>query len=116
MNLSIDVLKESDRETSLAIKGEIDVYTAPKFREELLPLCERENHKVTVDLSEISYIDSMGVGVFIGAYKAAQTSGSEIRLTSMTPRVVRLFKITGLNELMTIDQTPKDRRTITNGG
>lgn len=103
MNLYIEESVYADSETVLTVKGEIDVYTAPKLREKLLSLCEREGHKVVVDLSEVSYMDSTGLGVFIGAYKASQNVGSEFSLSGLTPRVARLFEITGLNELITIE-------------
>lgn len=104
MNVSIQVTAKSDTESSVTVKGEVDVYTAPELREKLLPLCERNQHKVVVDLAEVTYMDSMGLGVLIGAYKASQRADGELVITGATARVERLFNITGLNELITIEK------------
>lgn len=105
MNLSIQESNLTNLETALALAGEIDVYTAAKLREKLLALCEQNKHKVVVDLSGVTYMDSTGLGVFIGAYKASQNADGVFSLTGLTPRVARLFKITGLDELITIENS-----------
>lgn len=108
MDLFIQQSSPSHRESILTINGEIDVYTAPELRDKLLPLCEQEKHKVTVNLSGVTYMDSTGLGVFIGAYKASQSAGGALSLTGLSPRVTRLFEITGLNELMTIENSLRE--------
>lgn len=104
MNVTIQETAKSDTETCITVKGEIDVYTAPELREKVLPLCARKQHKVVVDLSEVTYMDSTGLGVLIGAYKASQKVDGEFIVTGVTARVERLFNITGLNELITIEK------------
>lgn len=103
MHVTIEETVQSDKITVLRIKGEIDVYTAPDLRERLLPLCEREQHTVVVDLSSVTYMDSTGLGVLIGAYKASKKAKGELVLKGMTPRVERLFRITGLYKLITVE-------------
>lgn len=103
MNLSIQVIEQSGQVTTLAVKGEVDVYTAPKMKEKLLPLCEQSRHKIVVDLSGVSYMDSTGLGVFIAAYKCSLECESELVLTGMTSRVSRLLNITGIDELIQVD-------------
>lgn len=104
MNLQIEEAKHSAKETMLIVKGEIDVYTAPELREKLLAACAEKQHKVVVDLSGVTYMDSTGLGIFIGAYKASLGSEGAFTLTGLTPRVERLFKITGIDELITIER------------
>lgn len=103
MNLCVEESVCADRETTLKVTGEIDVYTAPQLKEKLLASCSQEEWKVVVDLSGVTYMDSTGLGVFIGAYKTCQSVGGSLHLVGLTPRVARLFNITGVDELITIE-------------
>lgn len=107
MNLSI---RNEDKEgfSILFLEGEIDAYTAPKLREALIPLAERPGQHITVDLSEVGYIDSTGLGIFIGALKATHSHNGTLKLTGMSERVQRLFTITGLDEVIAIEKVEEE--------
>ncbi|MBM7096819.1 MULTISPECIES: STAS domain-containing protein [Alteribacter] len=107
MNLHIDI-KENGPERYVSLAGEIDVYTVPKLKEELIPVTEEPNKQVIVDLSGINYIDSTGLGVFIGALKATDQSGSSLKITGVNDRVRRLFTITGLDEVIEIEVNERE--------
>lgn len=104
MNLRIDI-EDKGNEKVLSIAGEIDAYTAPKLKETLLPLTQGSTDIVKVDLTEVNYMDSTGLGVFISALKSTKESDSHMKLVNLNDRVYRLFKITGLTEIMDIDST-----------
>lgn len=106
MNLSITE-KRDNRSIRLFVSGEIDVFTAPNLRERLLPLCQ-EGETVIVDLSDVDYIDSTGLGVFVGAYKIQQTAAGKMVLTGVGNRLSRLFRITGLQEIMEIEEKKQE--------
>ncbi|KGX90578.1 positive regulator of sigma-B activity [Pontibacillus halophilus JSM 076056 = DSM 19796] len=101
MNLTIDVANK-ENENIVSLSGEIDAYTAPKLKETLLPLTKGENTVVTVDLAEVNYMDSTGLGVFISALKSTKETNSELKLINPNDRVMRLFEITGLTEIINI--------------
>ncbi|WP_226585459.1 STAS domain-containing protein [Halobacillus litoralis] len=103
MNLTIDVTN-IDGVTNVVLAGEVDAFTAPKLKETILPLT-REEEVVQVDFSDVNYMDSTGLGVFISALKSTKEHNSSMRLVHMQDRVYRLFKITGLTEIMNIDST-----------
>ncbi|MBN8237109.1 STAS domain-containing protein [Halobacillus kuroshimensis] len=103
MNLSIDVTK-NDGVANVMLGGEVDAFTAPQLKETLLPLT-KEQDVVEVNLQDVNYMDSTGLGVFISALKATKEHDSTLRLIHMQDRVYRLFKITGLTEIMNIDST-----------
>lgn len=103
MNLSTEVIEKSDKKKILKVAGEVDAYTAPELKANLNPLTEQEGAEVVVDLTEVSYIDSTGLGIFIGALKSAENHNAALRLTGLNDRVKRLFTITGLDEVITID-------------
>jgi len=107
LNLAIDVVEDGEYHV-VKLKGEIDVYTAPKLKEKIIPLTEQEGNKVKIDLKNTYYLDSTGLGVFISAYKSTKKNNSELRLIHVQDRVLRLFKVTGLHEIMNLDVEEKD--------
>ncbi|RSL29157.1 anti-sigma factor antagonist [Salibacterium salarium] len=103
MNLDIQT-EEKDDYTLVYVAGEVDAYTASQLRESLLPLTEKENGNVIVDLSSVDYIDSTGLGIFIGALKSSNSYNGTLKLIGLNTRVKRLFSITGLDEVMDIEE------------
>jgi anti-sigma B factor antagonist len=93
---------QNEKEILVSITGEIDAYTAPKLRDELLPLTEGENNVITVNLKDVSYMDSTGLGVFVGLFKQLNKNEGELKLVELSDTLKRLFKITGLSNIMNI--------------
>ncbi|MFD2043845.1 STAS domain-containing protein [Ornithinibacillus salinisoli] len=102
MNLEINVTEDSAK-ILVHLSGEIDVYTAPKLKDTLLQLTSNNGNDIQVDLSQVSYMDSTGLGVFISALKSAKESGSTVTLVNLRERVLRLFQITGLDQIIDIN-------------
>ncbi|MFK2826301.1 anti-sigma factor antagonist [Bacillus sp. B190/17] len=102
MNIKIDV-KETEQRTNIEISGEIDAYTAPKLRETIFPYTEKENAQIVVDLSGVSYMDSTGLGVFVGLFKGLNANDGNLQLIGLSERLRRLFDITGLADIMNIN-------------
>ncbi|MBT2652778.1 MULTISPECIES: STAS domain-containing protein [Oceanobacillus] len=99
MNLSVNT-EEKDGRIVLKVAGEIDAYTAPKLKETLLPLIKESSNHVQVDLEEVNYMDSTGLGVFVSALKASKEKESNFELINVQDRVYRIFEITGLDEII----------------
>lgn len=106
MNLKVDVVEENGKSV-VRLTGEIDAYTAPELKESLLPLTRIDSQTVEVDLENVNYMDSTGLGVFISALKSTKENNSHLKLVNLQDRVLRLFKITGLDEIINIDATVK---------
>ena len=88
--------------------GEIDAFTAPKLREALMPLAEKQDQSIIVDLEKVQYIDSTGLGIFIGFFKTTHQHRSSLRLVGLSKRINRLFSITGLDEVIEIEVGKKE--------
>lgn len=101
MNLNIDVIDEKSQ-LVMYISGEVDIYTAPDLKKELLGLTLQQGNTVIVDLSNVNYMDSTGIGVFISALKSTKENDSQLKLVNLQSQVMRLFEITGLNEIIDI--------------
>ncbi|MGJ9459401.1 STAS domain-containing protein [Oceanobacillus sp. CF4.6] len=104
MNLTVKVV-EGIEKSILNVAGEIDAYTAPKLKEALLPLTKVDGRIVEVDMENVNYMDSTGLGVFISALKSTKESNSTLTLINLQDRVHRIFEITGLDEIMDIKAT-----------
>lgn len=104
MKVNIEKHQSDDKEIFVSVSGEIDAYTAPKLREELLPLTEGKNKVITVNLKDVSYMDSTGLGVFVGLLKQLKNNEGELKLVELSERMKRLFKITGLSTIMNITE------------
>lgn len=87
------------------VGGEVDVATAPRLREQLISLVNEQRTLLVVDLSEVDFIDSTGLGVLIGALKRVRSRDGELHLVCSDQRILRVFEITGLDQVFRIHET-----------
>jgi anti-sigma B factor antagonist len=104
VNLSLST-KSVDDQRVLEVGGEVDVYSAPNLREKLQGLLTGQVPNLIVDLSGIAFIDSTGLGVLVGGQNRAAEAGGALRLVCAQERVLKLFRITGLDEVFAIYPT-----------
>ncbi|MDP4170537.1 MAG: anti-sigma factor antagonist [Bacillota bacterium] len=102
MNIKIDI-EEYNESLEIKVEGEIDAYTAPKLRDAIFPLSEKENVKMTIDLSDVLYMDSTGLGVIVGVFKSVRSHNGDFKLIGLSDRLKRLFEITGLADIIDIN-------------
>ncbi|GEB76670.1 STAS domain-containing protein [Sporolactobacillus inulinus] len=100
MNLSIERENQRINTNRVVVSGEIDVYTAPEFKKNLLPLTELNGGTLIVDLTKTNYMDSTAIGVIVAALKSSVKHHCKFSVVGLTPRIERLFEITGLTELI----------------
>jgi len=86
----------------LAVRGEVDVYSAPDLHDELATLLESGAETVVVDLTEVGFLDSTGLGVLVTARAAAAAAGRALQIACDHERILKLFKITGLDAVFEI--------------
>lgn len=95
-------LKEKDDFVSLNLKGEIDVYTSPKLKEKVIEEVEKGIKNLVINLQDVSYIDSTGLGILIGTLKRMKEREGKLYLIFSSARLNRIFEITGLNKIFII--------------
>jgi anti-sigma B factor antagonist len=88
--------------TVLAVKGEIDVYSAPRLRERLVELVSEGRRQIIVDLEGVDFLDSTGLGVLVGGLKRSRTHGGDLSLVCTQSRILKVFEITGLTTVFSI--------------
>ncbi len=86
----------------ILLSGELDEYTAPKVRDDLDRLMETEKGfvQIVMDLSELTFMDSLGVGVMIGRYKKMKQLDKPIFISNPSRVAERIFKMSGLYDIM----------------
>jgi anti-sigma B factor antagonist len=105
MELTLNVHSEAPGFTVIEVGGEIDVYTAPKLRERLISLVESGSHELIVDMESVEFLDSTGLGVLVGGLKRVRAHDGWIDLVCTQSRILRIFRITGLNKVFSIYDT-----------
>jgi len=95
------------------LRGEIDYTNAGPVTEAVRTAVERDRPTaVHVDLTEVTFLDSSGIGVLISAMKAASAFGAGYRVDGANPKVLDQLRITGLIDLFPVEP----RRSPAAGG
>jgi anti-sigma B factor antagonist len=98
------------------VKGEIDVYTAPKLREKLIELVSEGSYNVVVNLEGVDFLDSTGLGVLVGALKRVKAHDGTLALVCTQEKILKIFKITGLTKVFPIHDSVEAAATSGDGG
>ena len=104
MNLSVSN-EDVDGHRVVSVRGEVDVYSAPTLRKCLQESMDEHFHDLVVDLSDIAFIDSTGLGVLVAGQNRAGELGGKLSVVCAQERVLKLFRITGLDEVFGIYPT-----------
>ena len=104
MNLLVES-RDSGDWTVVEPKGEIDLYTAPKLKEQLTRLLEQGRERLVVNLDGVEFLDSTGLGVLIGSLKRCREADGELALAAPRETVQKVLRVTGLDKVFPIHQT-----------
>ena len=102
MNLKVETRNAREGVAVVVLGGEVDVYTSPRLKQEVLDLLNGGTSKLVVDLSGVEYLDSTGLGVLIGGLKRARERDGDLKLICDNVRILRIFEITGLTKIFDI--------------
>ena len=86
----------------ITVSGEIDLFTAPEFKQSLSVPIEDGIERIIVDLSDTTFIDSSSLGVLIGAQRRLKLDGGQLAVVCDNDSIMKTFKITGLDSVFTL--------------
>jgi anti-sigma B factor antagonist len=86
----------------IELGGEVDLYTAPEFKERMVQLIESGKKQIVVDLSQATFIDSTTLGVLVGGVKRLRPAGGSLALVCTDENITKIFEITGLDRVFPI--------------
>jgi anti-sigma B factor antagonist len=107
VDLSLTTRTEGDK-TVVAVGGEIDVYTAPKLREQIVQLVDDGRYHLVVDMEQVEFLDSTGLGVLVGGLKRVRAHDGSLQLVCTQERILKIFRITGLTKVFPIHASVTD--------
>ncbi|MBA2421124.1 MAG: STAS domain-containing protein [Thermoleophilaceae bacterium] len=105
MNFNIQDEEIDSTTHVIELGGEVDLYTAPEFKERLVQLIESGKTQIVVDLSQATFIDSTTLGVLVGGVKRLRPAGGSLALVCSDQNITKIFEITGLDRVFGIHET-----------
>jgi anti-sigma B factor antagonist len=109
--LGIDLKTEDGGETLVfRLRGSLDLATAPTVRAALSDAADKGSHNLIVDLTQLEFLDSTGLGVLIGAHRRAAERGGSLRLVVQDGPISRLLNITGLIAVFSVYHSFEDAK------
>jgi anti-sigma B factor antagonist len=109
--MELDIKSERAEDVCvLVLEGEIDVYTAPHLKEELVSAVEYGCANVVVDMEKVGFIDSSGLGVLVSALRRARERDGVVRIVCTRENILKIFRITGLDKVFPIYARLDDAR------
>jgi anti-sigma B factor antagonist len=88
--------------TVIAVQGQADLHTAPELRTVISGALDDGARDLVVDLSETTFIDSMTLGVLLGAVKRLRPAGGKVSVVCPDPHIRRVFEITLLDRVFSL--------------
>src|SRR5690349_6984309 len=108
MNFDIKTEQISDKAYVISLAGEVDLYTAPEFKQQLLEVIAQGATSVIVDFTNTTFIDSTTLGVLVGGVKRLRTADGQLSLVCNDRNITKIFEITGLDRVFTIYPTREE--------
>src|SRR5438477_4740378 len=108
MNFDIKTEQLSEHKYVISLAGEVDLYTAPEFKQQLLEVIGQGGKEVVVDFTDTTFIDSTTLGVLDGGVKRLRSSDGQLSLVCSDRNITKIFEITGPDRVFTIYPTRED--------
>ena len=105
MNFDINTEQVGDGAYVISLSGEVDLYTAPEFKQQLLDVIAQGGRQVIVDFTDTTFIDSTTLGVLVGGVKRLRPNDGQLSLVCSDRNITKIFEITGLDRVFTIYTT-----------
>ncbi len=87
------------------LDGELDHHTAAKIREEIDEAIEKNMPSCLIlDFRDITFMDSSGIGLVMGRYKALKKHGAELHVINTSPQITKVMKLSGIERLAKMDK------------
>jgi anti-sigma B factor antagonist len=99
-----DVMQHGNA-TVVKLTGEVDMSHSPSVHQTLVEVLEGRPARLVIDLTEVSYMDSSGVGILVDALRRMRTSGGKLALVAVAPRVLSVLQITKLDQFFEMHST-----------
>jgi len=108
VNFDIKTEQLANDTYAISLSGEIDLYTAPEFKQQLLEVIGEGARHVIVDLTSTTFIDSTTLGVLVGGLRRLRSADGDLTIVCSDRNITKIFEITGLDKVFTIYPTREE--------
>ena len=98
-------IKMINSDVLIMLTGELDAYHSIEFKEKMMEVIRGRGDKILLDMTDLSYIDSAGLGALVSLLKRASENSKELRLFGLRGNVKKIFELTRLNMVFNIFDT-----------
>jgi anti-sigma B factor antagonist len=105
LDFSIETEQVGNARHVIALTGEVDLYTAPELKTQMLEVIANGSTDVVVDFTNTTFIDSTTLGVLVGGVKRLREKGGRLSIVCSDRNITKIFEITGLDRVFTIYPT-----------
>jgi anti-sigma B factor antagonist len=105
MNFDMQTEQLSSDAYVVSLAGEVDLYTVPEFKQQLLDVIDQGGRHVIVDFTDTTFIDSTTLGVLVGGVKRLRQNDGDLTLVCGDRNITKIFEITGLDRVFPIYET-----------
>jgi anti-sigma B factor antagonist len=105
---SVDLARVGEDVAVIALSGEVDIYSAPQFKETLVKGIDEGARRIIVDLTNVSFIDSTALGVLVSGAKRVRPQNGGLDIVCADENITRIFEITGLDRIFGIYPTREE--------
>jgi anti-sigma B factor antagonist len=92
----------------ITVSGEVDLATSPDLDVAIIAAIDSGTSSVVIDLTDVSFMDSSGLGVIVRALKRCREAENDLDLVITNERVLKVFGITGLDQVIPIHASIQD--------
>lgn len=92
----------------IAVSGEVDLATSPALDAAIITAIESGTSALAIDLTDVSFMDSSGLGVIVRGLKRCREADKDLDLVITNERVLKVFGITGLDQVIPIHDSIED--------
>ncbi len=96
MNIEI---KDQDSQVNVVVNGDIEMMTIKEFKEKLLNIGQTVDKDIELDLANVEYIDSSGIGVLVSLLKLQKKKGKTLKIRKMSSKVMNVLKLSSLSDM-----------------
>jgi len=101
----VELVRAGDEVAVVVLQGEVDIYSAPQFKEVMIQSIEEGAKHIVVDLAGVTFIDSTALGVLVSGAKRVRPQNGTLDIVCQDENITRIFEITGLDRIFGIYPT-----------
>lgn len=95
-------IKENDDVILISVIGNIELYTQPKFKDTLLKIIRETDKNIDIDLSQVDYLDSSGLGTLVSLYKIQNKKGKKMTISKVNSGIRNLIQLSTLADIFEV--------------